>query len=199
MSRRLESAALGAAALLLWLTTGYVAAQEKTDFSGLWQLNHELSDNVQAKIEAAAGPEQLKGSSGISVLPRAGNAKEVDRVRVRQFLIDRMGAFETEEIEQDPSEIKLVHGEDNVRIFYFGREHVRNDALGNKLKCRSRWMDQQLVIEEESETGTRITDLLTLVPARHQLIHALRVEASILKEPLELRLVYDQSQAAKPN
>src|SRR5262245_39673717 len=130
MSRRLESAVAGAAALFLWLAAGSLAADEKPDFSGVWHLNHELSDNVQAKIEAAAGPELLKGSGGISVLPRAGNAKEVDRVRVRQFLVDRMGAFETEEIDQKPTEITLVHGEEGVRIFYFGREHVRNDALG---------------------------------------------------------------------
>jgi len=35
--------------------------------------------------------------------------------------------------------------------------------------------------------------VLTLVPSRNQLIHALHYEAKVLKKPLELRLVYDKA------
>ena len=80
-----------------------------------------------------------------------------------------------------------------MRIFYFGREHVRNDLQGRKLRCRNRWDGQQLVIEEEGEDKNRVIQLLTAVPSATSSIHNIRFENSALKEPLDLKLLYDRA------
>jgi hypothetical protein len=49
----------------------------------------------------------------------------------------------------------------------------------------------QLVLESKGK-DSRFTEVLTLVPARGQLIYALRLEQKLLKAPLEASLVYDR-------
>lgn len=171
------------------------AAGEPTSFAGTWKLAPRISDDVQSKIEAATGGAQLSGAGGIGgvgLLPSQSTKRDVERIELRQFLLDYMGLLAELEIEQTPGDIKLIRGED-VRIFYFDREHVRSDHRGRKLQCRTRWQGAQLVIEEQGEADkTRIIDMLTLVPSRNQLIHAIRVETKTLEKPLEVSLAYDK-------
>ena len=171
------------------------SAGQPTSFAGTWKLAPKISDDVQSRIEAATGSANLSGAGGIGgvgLLPKQSTKKDVERVELRQFLLDYMGLLADLEIEQTPGEIKLIRGDD-VRIFYFDREHVRSDFQGRKLRCRTRWQGSQLVIEEQGEADkTRIIDMLTLVPSRNQLIHAIRVETNTLEKPLEVSLAYDK-------
>ena len=167
-------------------------ADERPDFSGKWTLAPKISDDIQTRIEEATGRSQVKGAGGLGLLPRAGAEREAERMELRRFLLDRVTLFESLEIEQSPADIKIVHGAEDVRIFYFDREHVRNDRQGRKLRCRTRWDGPRLVIEEEGEDRTRIVDVLVLVPSRSQLVHGLRVESRTLEKPLELNLAYDK-------
>lgn len=95
-------------------------------------------------------------------------------------------------IEQTPKEIKIIHGEDDVRIFYFGRDHVRNDRRGRKLQCKSRFEGGRLIVEELGEDRTRVVDVLTLVPSHRQIVYGILFENQNLKDPLQLNLVYDE-------
>jgi hypothetical protein len=52
------------------------------------------------------------------------------------------------------------------------------------------WKGEQLLITEVSDDG-KLTELLTAVPARKQLLHVIRLEDKRLKAPLEVRLAYD--------
>ena len=47
------------------------AAAAPPDVSGKWRLDPKRSDDVKARIEAAAGPNQVKGggASGLTILP----------------------------------------------------------------------------------------------------------------------------------
>jgi hypothetical protein len=171
-------------------------AQAPADFSGSWILNARISDDVKAKVEQAAGPASMTGAhgvGGVGLLPRSGDVKEAKRVELRQFLLDRVGLFDQLDVKQTPDDITIAHGEEDVRIFYFGREHVRNDVQGRKLRCRNRWEGSQLIIEEEGDDKNRVLQVLTAVPQRNQLVHNVRFENSALKEPLELKLLYDRA------
>jgi hypothetical protein len=170
-------------------------AQNPPDFSGSFMLNPKLSDDAVAKVEAATGSAQLKGGGQGEVqrlVPRSTDASEVERVRLREFLLDRANSLQDLKIEQTAKEIKIVHGEDDVRIFYFGRDHVRNDRRGRKLQCKSRFEAGRLIVEELGEDKTRIIDVLTLVPSRRQIVYGILFENQNLKEPLQLNLVYDE-------
>lgn len=172
-----------------------VGAEGPPDFSGSWTINRSLSDDPAARVAEVAGPDTLAGArtfGGITFLPRASYGKDVDRVSLRQLLLDSVAALDNLEIEQTPEEIKVMQGEDGVRIFHLKRESTGAGLGGGKLTRRMRFTGEQLTLE--SESGKRRTiELLTLVPTRHQLIHAIHYESELLKKPLELKLVYDRA------
>jgi hypothetical protein len=54
------------------------------------------------------------------------------------------------------------------------------------------------VVSEVSEKS-RLTEILTAVPTRKQLLHVVRLEDGRLKAPLEVRLVYDAEHPSPRN
>jgi hypothetical protein len=175
------------------------AAGGPPDFSGSWTINRSLSDDVAARVGEVAGPDLVAGAhtfGGITFLPRSSYGKDVDRVSLRQLLLDSVAALDHLEIEQSPDEIKLMQGEDGVRLFYLKRDSTGSAIDGAKLTRRMRFEGEQLRLESESGKK-RTIELLTLVPARSQLIHAIHYEHELLKKPLELKLVYDRTAKAR--
>ena len=190
-----NTAAVCRALLLLMLAAAGVparAAAGPPDFSGTWQLDAGRSDNARARVEEAAGPAQVKGggTNPLTILPPMGMKGSVERVELRDYLLRLVTQMDRLEITQAPNEIKLVHGEDLVRTFYFDREHVRMDGQGRKLKCKTKWVGQQLVLDEQGDKGRKIREGLTLDPATRALIQEVHLEDRLLKKPIDLRLVY---------
>jgi hypothetical protein len=183
-----------AGALAFLAAAAVVVAAERPDFSGNWRLNPTRSDNAKEKIEQAAGPASVKGG-GLDGgrerwLPR-GEGNEVERLRLRERMLEIADQLERLEIAQGATEIKVAHG-DLSRIFYFGREHVRETEGGEKLKARTSWKGEQLVIDEQGDKGLRIIEVYTLLPQSAQVVQALRFESSLFKQPVEIRLLYDR-------
>ena len=173
------------------LVTGSARAAAPPDLRGKWKLDARRSDDARARIEQIAGPAQVKsgGATGLTILPESNTRSEVERVELREWMMglaDQLGRLE---IAQTADEVKLYLG-DGVRIFYFGREHLREDAQGRKLKCRARLESDRLVLEESGDNGLKLVEALTPVPANGWLVHAVRFEHARLKQPLELRLIY---------
>ena len=189
---------LGAMVLALGASAP-VGADGPPDFSGSWTINRTLSDDATARVAEVAGPDAVAGArtfGGITFLPRASYGKDVDRVSLRQLLLDSVAALDNLEIEQTPEEVKVMQGEDGVRIFYVKRDSTGAALTGGKVTRRMRFAGGQLTLE--SESGKRRTiEVLTLVPARTQLIHAIHYESELLKKPLELKLLYDRSSKAR--
>jgi hypothetical protein len=176
--RAVLAAALGLSALAA------VAEAPPASLAGRWTLNPKLSDDVEAKALEAVGGGKTVGKA----------AEEVDRLELRKAILGMLPALATLEIDQSPTQVKLVDADDEVRIFYFGREHVREGRLGRKLRCSSEWKGVQLVVTEVADDA-KLTEILTAVPSRRQILHVVRLEDKRLRAPLEVRLVYD---AAEP-
>lgn len=172
----------GAAALGAAQTPAAPKDKAPAALAGRWTLNRSLSDDVEAKALEAVGGGKSVGQG----------AEESGRLELRKVILGILPALETLEIEQTAGDIKLVDADDNVRIFYFGREHVREGRLGSKLRCTTEWKGEQLVVTETSDER-KLTELLTAVPARRQLLHVVRLEDKRLKAPLEVRLAYDRA------
>lgn len=177
---------ISAAVVLASWATAALAQDQPANLAGHWTLNKALSDDIEAKALEAAGGRKTVGK----------DAEEVDRLQLRTALLGLLPALASIDIEQSPAEVKLVDAEDNVRIFYFGREHVREGRLGRKLRCSTEWKGSQLVVTEIAEGG-KLTELLTAVPARKQILHVVRLEDKRLKAPLEIRLAYDAAASPK--
>jgi hypothetical protein len=186
---RLASVSLATAVLL---AGGGATQAAGPNLSGVWRLDPKRSDDVRAQIDAAAGPNQVTGggASGFTILPESNTRSEVERVEMREWMMGVAEQLDRLEIQQTGDEVKLYLGEDNVRIFYLNRESTREDGQGRKLKCRARLEGDRLVLEEHGEKGTKMHEAFTLEPHNGWLIHALRFENRLLKQPLELRLLY---------
>ena len=179
-------------------SSGVARAAGPPDFSGSWTINRGLSDDVAARVAEVAGADAVAGAhtfGGITFLPRSSYGKDVDRVSLRQLLLDSVAALEHLEIEQSPDEVKVMQGEDGVRLFYAKRDSTGVALDGAKLTRRMRFEGEQLKLESVSEKK-RTIEVLTLVPSRSQLIHAIHYENELLKKPLELKLVYDRAAKA---
>jgi hypothetical protein len=190
--------ALSLSASLLGPAPG--AAEGVPNLSGRWNVNPALSDDAAAKVAEVAGPDVMTGAStigGVTFLPHSSYKTEVDRVNLRQFLLDTAASLDRLEIEQTADEVKTIHGDDTVRIFNLKRESTGSNAAGLKLARHAYWKGEQLVLESTSGK-TKLTEVLTAVPARNQLIHAIRYEAELFKKPLELRTVYDRAPKTSP-
>ena len=184
----------------LWIVAmgvaGVAKAQVPPDFSGSWTINRSLSDDVAARVAEVAGADAVAGAhtfGGLTFLPRSSYGKDVDRVSLRQLLLDSVAALDHLEIEQSADEIKVMQGEEAVRNFYPKRDSAGAALGGGKVTRRMRFEGEQLKLESENGKN-RTIELLTLVPTRSQLIHAIHYENELLKKPLELKLVYDRAQ-----
>ena len=177
-----------------------LASAPQPDFSGSWILDRQRSDDARARIAEAAGPAHVKGggTNPLTILPPMGMKGSVERVELRDWLMSMVEHLERLDIEQRADEIKLFNGEDVARTFYLGREHVRQDGQGRKLKCNARWNGAQLMLDEQGDKGRRLRETLTLEPGSGVLVHELHMEDKLLKKPLELRLLYVKQDAAAP-
>ena len=186
------------AAVFVVIATAASAAEEAPKLSGVWKLNRELSDDLAAKIDAAAGSQYMSGGPSWAAetwFPWGTSFSEGQRVGVREFLLATVPTLQAVEIEQNTREVKTIHGDTGVRIFNLTRASAGTSAMtGDKVTRQARFQGEQLVLETKGKDST-LTELLTLVPARNQLTYALRLEQKLLKMPLEASLVYDRSEA----
>jgi len=167
--------------VVLALLSPAARGQSAVDFSGSWKLNPKRSDDPRVRIDAVVGPEVSQDSG----------SRELERTRLRHFMLNRADEFREIDIEQSASDFKIIPKNGNTAIFYFGREHVRN-GLGGNLRCKTHWQDSQLVIEQEGEDKTRSIQVFTLMPDGRQMIQAIRFENKRLSTPFEVRLLYDR-------
>jgi hypothetical protein len=177
--------------VLVVVAAGGASAQDPPDLRGTWRLDSRRSDDAAARIAEVAGPAQLTGggASGLTILPELNTRSEVERLELRAWMMSIAERLARLEIDQTPDEVKLYLG-DEVRIFYLAREHVRQDSRGQKLKASARLEGGQLILQELGDKGLKLVEVLTPVPSAGWLIHAVRFEHSLLKKPLDLRLVY---------
>ena len=179
------------APILLLLAGPAFSADAVPNFSGHWRFDPQKSDNAVAKIDEVAGSAQVKGVGRSQLIASLTAWKEVDRVHLREFMLERVKEFDEVEIEQSAAEFKVVDATQGVAIYYLGRDHVREDALGQKLKCHTAWRGGELVIEQKGEK-TKSVQTFTMTPGGEQMTQVIRFESGLLKQPLELRRVYDR-------
>ena len=179
------------APILLLLAPAAFAADALPNFSGHWRFDPGKSDDAVAKIEEVAGSAQVKGVGRSQLIASLKAGKEVDRVQLREFMLERVKEFDEVEIEQSAAEFKVVDAAQDVAIYYLDRDHVREDALGHKLKCHTGWKGGELVIEQKGDK-TRSVQTFTMASGGEQMTQVIRFESGLLKQPLELRRVYDR-------
>jgi hypothetical protein len=184
MLRKKTTVALAAFALALLLPPAASTAQGKPDFTGTWSFVQQRSDDLPQKIATAAGPDYTVGNK----------KSEQARVWIRSWLEGMADDPEKRilTIEQTATEFKSGMG-DEVNIYYFGREATGSGPGGGKLKVTVAWQGEQIVTEEKQPKGKgRIRAVYTLEPGGKSLQVDWRLEHDSMKQPLDVRLVFDR-------
>lgn len=196
MHRSLTAAALAGGLALTALPARPAAAQDAPDLSGRWTLNRAASDDLEAKVKAAAGSQYMGGApswGSFTIFAWGSKFSEGQRVQLREVLLAGLPVLERLQIEQSADEVKTIHGDDAVRIFNLRRESAGTAMLtGEKVKRRARWKGAQLHLESSSGKLST-TEVLTLDAGRGQVTEIFKVEMDLLEHPLELKLVYDRA------
>ena len=186
-----------AALAVLLLSPASASFAQSPDIDGVWKLNASLSQNLEEKVKLAAGPASMSNNSTFAAgvdtwIPWSGGSSEPRRIELRDFLLAAAPALENLEIDVTGDEVKTIHGEDGLRRFNLKRATSGTAASGSETVTRTaHWQDTQLVLESKGK-DSRFLEVVTPVPTRQQLTYALRLEHKLLKEPLEVSLVYDR-------
>jgi hypothetical protein len=170
-------------------------APAEPGFAGTWQVRPEQVVDPGAAVDPAAGSANLKSGGATRewyLIPRASWKGEVERVELRQMLIDLLTETNTIELALAPGEVRFYSGEVS-RILYLGREHVREDRRGQRLKSRSVLTDTQLSVVSEWPDGMRVTESYTLIPGGTEMLATLKWESKHLVKPFELARRYQRS------
>lgn len=169
---------------LVALTTALLAHQAAgtADLSGTWLFVPQRSDDVRDQIVASLGPDYAKASV-------RGDAP---RLWIRDWLLDQ--AEQPKEhlltIEQDAAEFRVGVDED-LRVYYFGREAARGGPGGALLKVTVRREGERVIVEEKAVKGSgRVVESYELQDGGRSLLATWRVSHKGMREPLEVRLAF---------
>ena len=183
------------AVAVVGLLSGGPAFADPPDLRGRWTLNEGLSGDIAEKIKAAAGSASVSGGVSWATetwFPWSGGFSEPERVQLREFLLATLPVFQAVEIEQTAEEVKTIHGESGVRVFYLTRKSSGTSAAdGQTVTRQARWQGSDLVLESKGKES-HLLEVLTFVPTRNLLTYSVKFEHKLFKSPLELNLAYDR-------
>jgi hypothetical protein len=143
---------------LLLAATTFAADKTRPNFSGTWQLNEELSDDIREKIGEAIRARMRGGGMGGRGGPggppdgggRMGQARE--RMKQMQEGMQRLTIAQTE------SELTVTNAIDREqRFFTDGRKQTREGGFG-PVEFEATWKKRSLVVIEKPEAeGATVT------------------------------------------
>ena len=183
-------------ALLVLLGGAGAAAQDTPGIAGNWTLNRELSQDLGARIREAAGSEHMSGGPDWATetwLPWQADFGEPARLRVRDFLLATVPAFDVLQIRPRTDDVQTTHGEASVRIFNLKRKSAGTSAMTGETVQREARLDGARLVLESKGKDSRLRETLTLQRPGNRLLYELRLEQARLKRPLEARLIYDRA------
>lgn len=162
-------------------------------FAGTWKVRPDQLVDPQAAVDSSAGSGQVKGG-GLEwyLIPRANWKGEVERLELRQMMIDLLAETNTIELVLAPGEVRFYSGELS-RILYLAREHTREDRRGRRLQTHSTLTDAQLTIVSDWADGMKVTESYTLLPSGSEMLATLKWESKYLIKPFELARRYQRS------
>ena len=215
-----ESLAVVVLCLLFALAMSVFTAAQETEpseeapsFNGVWERNPDESDDPREKIQEALGGQGGKsgqmdpgggeggrgggrrqpgmGGQGMSGRggARGGGSEKMEAMR--ETMKEAMQAAQTLEISLSETELRIVDGSDNVRIYYLdGEKHKRQTPGGVDLETVAQKRGDQIIIEEKAESA-KFTRTFALAQDGSVMVVTVRLEHDRFKQPVVIRSVYD--------
>jgi hypothetical protein len=153
------------------------AKAQKPDFSGIWILAVDKSDDLANMVRAGAG--NTRGFTKMDV----------------QRIVDRLAylarAAEEIEIEQSEKDFKTFDKDDNVLIYYLdAKKHTRQTPWGTMLQTLADWNGDELIIVTESKELGKVTEVYTY--DGEQLVFVIQLELKGFENDIVARHYYNR-------
>ncbi len=215
--RNLAVAVLGLL-FALAISVSLAAAQETEtseqapSFNGVWERNPDESDDPREKMQEAMGGQggmsgrgggeggrqgggrPQGGRGGQGGMPGRGGGRRGGSEKMqamRETMKEAMQAAQTLEISLSETELRIVDGSDNVRIYYLdGEKHKRQTPGGVDLETVAQKRGDQIIIEEKAESS-KFTRTFALAQDGSVMVVTVRLENDRFKQPVVIRSVYD--------
>ena len=169
------------AAGLVFLAPVLGAQAPRPDFTGIWELDDEKSDDAALAIRDALG--QTGGRGG----------RQIERQALSSRLNYLARSSETIEIEQTEADFKIFNTEDDVRIHYIdGQEHPRQSPTGEKMTTVTEWRENFLALTTEGPEIGKVLETFGMEGL--QLVHIVRIQNRDFEEDLVVRFYYDRGE-----
>jgi hypothetical protein len=176
------------ASLLAAGTVPVITTQQREspppDLTGRWQLNRELSENAEAKLEAmhasqGGGHRPPAGMHGLGGL--FGGGKD-ETEQAREMFLHRPTSFV---VKQDGDRIEFTDSDGRVRVV---TANARKEKV-NGQDVRTKW-DQGFLVSEISLANAKVTETYERVMTAPQLIVTTKMEMG--GRNVSVRRVYDE-------
>jgi hypothetical protein len=152
---------------------------QKPDFSGIWTLNFEKSDDWADLVRTGAGNT------------RSFTKMDVQRIVDRLTYLARTA--EEIEIEQSEREFKTFDKDDNVLIYYLdGKKHSRQTPWGAMLETVADWNGDELVIVTQNKELGKVTEVYAY--EGKQLVSVIQMELKGFENTVVARQYYNRKE-----
>jgi len=181
----------------LLAASALAADGKRPDFSGAWQLNEELSDDIRAKMRDAIRSRMRGGGMGGRGGPGGGGDRGGRMGQARDRMRQMQEGMQRLKIAQTESEMIVVNAIDREqRFFTDGRRQTREGGFG-PVEFEANWKKRSLVVIEKPEAeGAIVTRSYFFRRDDPHLYVHVKVEG---RGPVfEYQRVYDRSEPSGP-
>ena len=194
--------------------TSEESPSDNSVWGGVWERNPDESDDPREKIQEALGGQMGRGGGeggrpggggfgggggrpgmgGQGGMSGRGGSRRGDSEKMqamRETMKEAMQAAQTLEISLSETELRVVDGSDNVRIYYLdGEKHKRQTPGGLDLETVAQKKGDLIIIEEKAESA-KFTRTFALAQDGSVMVVTVRLENDRFKQPVVIRSVYD--------
>jgi hypothetical protein len=168
-----------------------VRCEEPGSITGKWKLNEKESDDARKKIEDAMRDKMKSGEHGGLFGGMRDHGFGGSRGS-KGSMKEHMVAPEVLTITFNDPELKITDEEGEEQIFYAdGRKSERSMGEDRAVSYTSKWEDDSLIVEFESQNGGKFTQTYYLSTSGKQLYVKLRMKPVMLDEAITIVRVYD--------
>ena len=169
---------------LLMLVAVAVAAvpvsAQTPNFTGMWELDRNVSDQALDAVLAGAGKLQK------------GRNQMLQRY-LADVLVQLASEAETLEIEHTDKDITIFDRADNVNIYYIdGKKHVREDQDLGSMETVTKWSGSELVVESKGKEAGK--GVQTFSMAGEQLVIKVRIDAKTFENEVIADFYYNRAE-----
>jgi hypothetical protein len=169
--------------------------REKPDFSGIWQLNQDDSDDPREKLQEMRSRRGGPGSGGPGMPgpgmgrpgmggPGTGPSGEGSGGPRMMRGLERL------EIQHQDPKLLIIYADDRDRTIYTDGRKVNRDSERGLVEVQAKWRKGKLVVERKPERGPKLKETYELSSSGDRLYVTSEIDGGRMGS-MELRRAYD--------